>query len=667
MNYGQVLSVLAVAVILGATVVVAVADPGNNTVVAEEKWKNTDIVDNVYPEYTECTLQDNFYAYVLNDVYAALSECADARAAVNGYNASMPQMRYYQETKSDINGVIDRCNELTGSDAGVVKLYRDLFLDAGSDADLALVESYVDEVMGMDTEQEFADFVATGGAGHYRSVFTTKYAFNSPFTGETAIMIEPGTLPWHLDGKTQLDDTAAANLENYKNVLEAYFADEPSVAATYYEDLAEASAVLKDASAQSYLHGTYSEHCSDYTNYPMYADLAVYGEAGVGDFTVTEARYMAALDGICAEDGYRYSRAIAMYAVLSDCAYRMGSDYVKLITGGSVGGGGVIYRHDQAGPIYGMLIGKYYTQLYGEEYRQIMEELTAAVIDSAGEYFNSLEWVSGATKQKIADKISSMVVRCCGPEGEQSDQYDYSEVADATCLVDLTSQMRAVNESVSVEQGLQERGEFWPSDLFPQTYNSFYSPVDNSINILAGYLVPRLAAATAKEAVCAEVLTVIGHEITHGFDSKGSRYDCQGKLDDGWMFTKGEKREYDGRIYDLIDAIDSIAVVDGRAHSGSLNNGEVTADMGGLAIVLNMVADIEGFDYDLFFRTFAQNFSLMYTHDAYVLEVLTDPHPSGLIRANLVLMQFQEFLDCYGLTEGDNMYPEKNVNPWRVS
>lgn len=132
--------------------------------------------------------------------------------------------------------------------------------------------------------------------------------------------------------------------------------------------------------------------------------------------------------------------------------------------------------------------------------------------------------------------------------------------------------------------------------------------------------------------------------------------------DPGWLFTVGEMRTYEGRIYDLID---SIAVADGEAHSGKLTNGEVTADMGGMAIVLRMAGEMEDFDYDLFFRTYATNLSMLYTHDRYVSGVLTDEHPSGMIRTNLVLIQFQEFFDCYGLTEGDNMYSEDSVNPWR--
>ncbi len=665
MNAGQILSAVAVLMVLGTAVAVSVADPGDNTIVAEEKWNNTDIVENVFPDYTECALEDNFYAYVLNGAYAGLSGCEDAAAAKNKFNASTPTYKFLLETDKDIDDVLNYYSKLTGPDAGIVGLYRSSILDAGSDADMALVETYVNEVMEMDTESEFEDFVRTGGSGNFRSAFTSKAVWNSQFTGDTTLMVSEGTLPWSVSSGSS-EEGAAKNLANYKNVLDAYFADEPAVAEAYYDDLVYASDLLHEATTSKFVGKSYSGICGMCDSYPMADDMYVYRAAGLDDYTVTNRGYIEALDSICAEGGYRYSRAIAMYAVLYDSAYRMGSDYVKLITGGDLGGSGIIYDHDKDGSDYGMLIGKYYTQLHVEPYRGIMDESVASVIEAAKGYYCSLEWIGGETKERIVEKISKLVVRNCGPEGDQWDQYDYSAAAGATCLVDLTSQMRAINEAIFLEQCQQNRGEFWPIMMLPQTYNAFYSPSDNSINILAGYVIPRIEASTSPEMLCGLAFTAVGHEITHGFDSNGANYDGDGLYDPGWMFSDSERREFDGRIYDLIDYLDGIAVADGESHSGKITNREVTADMGGMAIVLHMAKDIEGFDYDEFFRAYSVTFTRLYTHDDYVSDVMADGHPSGLYRTNIVLMQFQEFFDCYGIEEGDNMYLSESVNPWRV-
>ncbi len=667
MNAGQLLSMLAIAVILGSTVAVSAADPGDNTIAAEERWNNTDIVENVYPDYTECTARDNFYAYVFNDMYASLGGLADETAAKNKFNLATTTYKYYKATDTDVNDVLNYPNKLSGPDAGVVSLYRSLLLDAGSDGDMELVAEYVKEVREMDTAEEFADYVRTGGSGNFRGAFTGKAVWNSPVTGHTTLLVTEGPVSDVMVSGSQTEEEVRTNLENYRNLLDAYFASEPRVAQTYYEDLVYASGYLEDASAGGYYGRSYSGITGMFSNYPMDEDLAIYKEAGLDDYTITDIGYLNALDRICSEDAYRYSRAIAMYAVLSDCAYRMGQEYVRLITGGDLGGSGIVYDHDHSGPVYGMLVGKYYTQLHGEPYREVMEGSVAAVIEAAKDYFCSLGWICDDTKGRIVEKISKLTVRVCGPQGEQWDQYDYSDASDAACLVDLTSQMRAINESIQLEQCVQERGEFWPYQLMPQQYNAFYSAMDNSINIVAGYVVPRIEAATSPEVLCATTFVTIGHELTHGFDVNGSEYTPEGKHNPGWLFTDSELREFKERICDLIDFMDGIAVADGRAHSGTLTNGELTADMGGIAIVLGMAKDVDGFDYDLFFRTFANMFALMYDHDGYVDTVMTDPHPSGMFRTNIDLMQFREFLDCYGIVEGDGMYLLESVNPWRVS
>ncbi len=109
----------------------------------------------------------------------------------------------------------------------------------------------------------------------------------------------------------------------------------------------------------------------------------------------------------------------------------------------------------------------------------------------------------------------------------------------------------------------------------------------------------------------------IGHEITHGFDSTGSNYDETGKLNEGWLFTESERREYNSRISGLVGFLDGIAVIPGQAHSGKLTNGEITADMGGVAIMLLMASKVKNFDYKVFFANYAKSMAKMYTLEEY--------------------------------------------------
>lgn len=150
--------------------------------------------------------------------------------------------------------------------------------------------------------------------------------------------------------------------------------------------------------------------------------------------------YIKKLDSLCREDGYRYSRAIAVYGLMMDSALRLGGDYFKILTD-STDPAGIMYL-DVTGSTYGMLVGKYFTQIYGEPIREKMEGYAEDVIKAAGEYFSSLSWISEQTKANIQKKLDNIVVQACGPERDQWDQYDYSDVLGETDLVAITAGIR---------------------------------------------------------------------------------------------------------------------------------------------------------------------------------------------------------------------------------
>ncbi len=655
----QLLSVAAVLAILGTAVAVATfgddpADPGPRM-----KWDNTDIIDNVYPGYEPQDLGDNYYAYVLNDRYSALSGYSTADEARKAYNDSAPINRYNNENTSLLRGLLTDQSGLSGPDSALIGLYSELLYKEDRSADLALLDTYVGAVADMDTEEEFAEYVRTGGPGCFRDTFVTKSVMYAPGETVSALELSAGTFPWHHDGRTVAPDVY---LERYRAVLDLYFADSPDTARTYYDDLVYASERLQGANASDAGEYSYSELVDRFTAYPMAEDVTAYHGAGLDRYVVDSNGYLDELGSVCSQDGYRYARAMAMYSVLYDSAYRIGEDYMKAVSG-NANTSWVTFSRDSS-CAYSMLFGKYYTQKYAGTVRAEMTEMADTVVDMAEEYFDSIPWISDDTMGRINTKLDNLIVRIAGPEGEQWDQYDYTPALGATSLVGMTAGIRAANEAIMVEQTLMGRGEYWPMDMSPQTYNAFYYPTENSINLMLGFFLCRLPDLQTTEQRMAMAYTVVGHEITHGFDSTGSNFGPTGAYDKGWMFTAEEKEEYDSRIEKLVEYLDGIAVVPGQAHSGEKTNGEVTADMGGMAITLRIAEGIEGFDYDLFFRSCAEQFSTISTLESYEEVTMNDVHPSGLYRCNLTVMQFREFCDCYGIEKGDNMYQKDNVNPW---
>ena len=204
------------------------------------------------------------------------------------------------------------------------------------------------------------------------------------------------------------------------------------------------------------------------------------------------------------------------------------------------------------------------------------------------------------------------------------------------------------------------------SSMQPYTVNAAYIPAVNS------FVITHAISATFidDESISDEFLYgalggIIGHEISHGFDSKGSTYDKDGKATDWW--TKEDKEVFQGKVDKMISYYENdIRAFDDQRFNGKNLNGEITADMGGLKTVIRIGEKINGFDFKKMFEAFASAFAFVYTEKAARDARDTDPHPLSYLRVNVTLAQFDKFLETYDIKEGDGMYiaPEKRVAIW---
>ncbi|MBP3825121.1 MAG: M13 family peptidase, partial [Butyrivibrio sp.] len=158
---------------------------------------------------------------------------------------------------------------------------------------------------------------------------------------------------------------------------------------------------------------------------------------------------------------------------------------------------------------------------------------------------------------------------------------------------------------------------------------------------------------------------IIGHEITHGFDSGGSLYDKNG-IKSSWL-------PYNDQVafVDLNDKVASyystLTPFPGSGlYNGSNLTGEATADMGGLKATLYLASKVPDFDYDLFFTSYARLWRVNMPLEAEKSYFSGDSHPLAFYRVNVGLQQFEEFYETYGIVEGDGMYlePEKRIAVW---
>lgn len=311
-----------------------------------------------------------------------------------------------------------------------------------------------------------------------------------------------------------------------------------------------------------------------------------------------------------------------------------------------------------------MYCDTFFTQQDKDAIQAIIEE----VIATYKEMLMAEDFISEQTKAAAVRKLDAIRIRNLYPD-------DWNVYTDPGLTFRSPAEGGTLWEAIEAISNsnlrrLQEKvkqpvnHELWNDGMTPTTVNCFYNPSDNSINILAAFCRGDVYSADmSHEEICGKMGIVIAHEITHAFDDSGSQFDETGAFRNWW--TEEDSAVFAEKTRKLADYYSAITLWEGANVNGDIKTGEACADMGAMKCMLTMAASEEAFDYDAFFRSYADLWRTkqnMYVTQSY----RKDPHPMGYIRINTVLQQFDEFLDCYGITEGDGMYlaPADRVAIW---
>ena len=295
---------------------------------------------------------------------------------------------------------------------------------------------------------------------------------------------------------------------------------------------------------------------------------------------------------------------------------------------------------------------------------EIKTEVTELIIEILTAYKQMAEnitWLSPQTKAAMIRKIEYMGYASCYSESHKNFVKIVDDNTPSKSAFDIYRiyANALVSEKTSGAYDFSSFFEYYPCYMV----NAFYSPTTNSINILNGLAAGMLGGST--EETYALVGTIIGHEITHGFDTDGSLYDEYGQQNNWW--TSEDRKTFEGRVDKLIKFYDQIYLKDGYKVDGENVSEEATADLGGMKIILQIVKKFDNFDYDEFFKKYAYLWCC-YTHDISMVEYYAeeDGHPYNYLRANVTLAQFDEFVETYDIKPGDGMYlpEEERIKVW---
>ena len=211
--------------------------------------------------------------------------------------------------------------------------------------------------------------------------------------------------------------------------------------------------------------------------------------------------------------------------------------------------------------------------------------------------------------------------------------------------------------------------------MTPPTVNAYYNPTMNEIVFPAGILQPPFFNAEADDAVnYGAIGAVIGHEITHGFDDQGSRYDADGNMKNWW--TSDDRKKFTALADKVVKEYNDCVALEDLHVNGRLTLGENMADLGGVAIAYAAYQKslngkpapvIDGFTGpQRFFIGFAQVWRGNIRDAEQRLRLRTDPHSPGKFRATVPLTNIEAFYEAFDVKPGDDMYrkPHDRVEVW---
>ena len=315
----------------------------------------------------------------------------------------------------------------------------------------------------------------------------------------------------------------------------------------------------------------------------------------------------------------------------------------------------------------------YVEQTFGADGKERMLKLVEAVEAAMGKNIQQLDWMSDTTKQDALKKLKSIVNNIGYPDKWK----DYSKVT--ITRNDLFNNVRAADRFESARNrnkiGNPTDKKEW--GMTPPTVNAYYRGSMNDINFPAGILQPPFFSRTADDAVnFGGIGAVIGHELTHGFDDQGRKFDASGNLRDWWTASDG--KEFEHRTDCIVDEYANFtAVKDDKGEvklNGKLTLGENTADNGGVKIAYMALMDmlgasgtkqVEGFTpAQRFFIGYGQVWCQNVTDQYSRVAALTDPHSPGKYRVNGVVSNSVEFQKAFACKPGDPMVRENACHVW---
>ena len=313
-------------------------------------------------------------------------------------------------------------------------------------------------------------------------------------------------------------------------------------------------------------------------------------------------------------------------------------------------------------------LGEALGELYVEKHfppaaKQKIKDLVANIKLAMADRIKNLDWMSDETKKQALIKLDKMGIKVGYPDKWE----DYSKIEiSRDSYFDNILNVRKFNFNKNISEiGKPVDKSKW--GMSPQTVNAYYSGTNNEICFPAGILQPPFFFAEGDDAVnYGGIGAVIGHEITHGFDDQGRKFDAEGNLKDWW--TDDDKTKFESKTQILVDQYNNFVVLDTFKVDGKFTLGENIADLGGITLGLEGLKkawdknppanEIEGFTpLQRYFLSYAQIWRGSIREKELLKRLKEDVHSPSLARVNGIVYNIPQFYEAFNITSG-KMYKD---------
>lgn len=348
---------------------------------------------------------------------------------------------------------------------------------------------------------------------------------------------------------------------------------------------------------------------------------------------------------------------------LSEELRDMGGMYMRALTGVAKMQSIEKFAYHLASGMYSEPVGIYYGDKYfGEAAKKDITEIVYQIIDTYKERIKTNEILGEQTKEKAILKLSTMGVKMGYPDKARA-IYDKLIFNADDSLLDIMLSLKAIRELETLAKlDRPTEPENW--QMPGHMVNACYDPFVNDITFPAAILqAPFYSLSQTRSQNLGGIGGVIGHEISHAFDSNGAKCDEHGNINNWW--TEDDFKRFDKKVQNMIAQFDGIELPQGKVN-GAFIVSENMADNGGMSVTLDIMSKTEGVSYEEYFENWARVWCQKARPEYAQMLLSVDVHGPCMLRANMPPRNFKEWYETYGVKATDQMYlaPEKRIVIW---